>query len=369
MLHDTKLHHLQLDNGQLSWALCLATLNRPDMLEACVSLALSQTRLPAEVIIVDASDDWRVSRDRIAALIQGADANVNLIYQPARKRSSSAQRHDAVNAASADVLFLFDDDTLMHSTCAHEIMKVYEVDPQGAIAAVSASPTTVVPKGDMKVPDVEKKTIGNSGGIGGAIKRWLLSEVFMMSITQHFVPYDDRPMVPYGEHAIGDEGAVVGTVPLIGGYAMTVRRSVAQEENFDDNLLASSPGEDLDVSYRFSRKGLNVMAPHGLVHHYEAAAGRVNRKVNTRFYLMNSAFLLHKNSQNPAHRRGYYIHGARRIFAEFLKDVASRRFSLPQFRGAWAGVWTAREIFSHPQEGLGPWYENLQKTILAEAKR
>lgn len=74
------------DSGAgLTWALCVATLNRIDALETCVRCALAQTRSPAEIVIVDASDTWAEHRERIAAVVGGRE--VPLRHLKAERRS------------------------------------------------------------------------------------------------------------------------------------------------------------------------------------------------------------------------------------------------------------------------------------------
>jgi glycosyltransferase involved in cell wall biosynthesis len=123
----------------LTWGLTIATYNRADCLRTCVALAVAQTRPPSEVVIVDASDDWSKARDTILSEIAADNPAVRWTYQQARVRSLTHQRNQALDQTTADVLFLIDDDSFMFDDCAAEIMAIYEADPEGKIAGVSAT--------------------------------------------------------------------------------------------------------------------------------------------------------------------------------------------------------------------------------------
>ena len=120
--------------GALSWALCVATLDRIEILEACLRCVLSQTRRPSEIVIVDASAAWRAHAQRARSIVDGS---VPLVYVAARRPSLTVQRNQALELARSDILFLIDDDSLMHPDCAASILAVYESDGEGAIAAVA----------------------------------------------------------------------------------------------------------------------------------------------------------------------------------------------------------------------------------------
>ncbi|MGL4237941.1 glycosyltransferase, partial [Tabrizicola sp.] len=288
------------ETGQLTWALCVSTYNRIDMLEVCVKHALNQTRMPHEIVICDASADWQGNNARIAPMAQAA--GVPLTYLPAPKKSLPAQRNHGINAATADILFLIDDDALLYPDCAEKIVSIYEADRDHRIAAISAR--------DGPMPDgtglvAEAKTGASKAPLTerllsrSRVIRFLWVELLMMSADRVFIPYDRQWHCP-------DEATVAAQAPdrvypltTIAGYRMTVRRSVALAEPFDNDLLAYASAEDLDATYRFSRHGWNVAAADAKIYHHEAMAGRLKRQQSTMLSVLNIAFLLRKHSRYP----------------------------------------------------------------------
>jgi len=112
-----------------SWALVISTYNRKDVLLRCINTALTQTVPPAEVIVVDASADWEANREQVERAVAPSHPRVKFEYREARQKRLPAQRNQGIELATADVLFMIDDDSLMYPDCAEEILRVLpEVD-------------------------------------------------------------------------------------------------------------------------------------------------------------------------------------------------------------------------------------------------
>jgi glycosyltransferase involved in cell wall biosynthesis len=353
-----------------TWSHCIPTLNRIDILEQAVRLSLAQTCPPIEIIIVDAGDDVEARRARLGAVVAaqpGPKPVLHYLASPAR--SLTQQRNIAIDRAKGDVLFLFDDDTLMYPDCAEAVLKVFAADTTGQIAAAMAANTSR-PPGQAAVADDDRKVTGISGATRAGLRnnrtmRWLWDRVFMMSATSHFIAYDDprRLALRPGSVVVGAQRVL--TMPLLSGFAMIVRARVARKEPFDAALLSYCPAEDLDASYRFSRHGLNVLIEAARVHHFEAAGGRIKRRQATTLSLMNlAAFIARKSARPGRDIPAYYLRYLRRLLAEFLKDLFSRRLTFPQFLGAIAAFGPSIAIFRRGRDGFDDWYRTRQMLIL-----
>ncbi|MFN4193240.1 MAG: glycosyltransferase [Tabrizicola sp.] len=352
-----------------TWSHCIPTLNRIDVLEQTVRLSVSQTCPPVEIIIVDASDAAEAHRARIEAIVATYDGpKPRLIYLHCPVKSLTRQRNIAINHASGDILFLFDDDTLMFPDCAEQIVRTFAADIRGEIAAGMAC-NIPEPPGQVAVNDDARKVSGASTKMKASRREkrviaWIWDNIFMMSAPSHFIAYDtDRRLEQADMVRIGPLHLL--RVPLLSGFAIAVRASVARKEPFDESLLSYSPAEDLDASYRFARHGLNVLIETARVHHFEAAAGRIKRRQAVTLGLMNLATFVAKHSSNR--RRdipSYYLRYVRRLLAEFLKDGLSLRITFPQFRGALAAFLPSVAIFRHQRAGFDDWYRSQQVRVL-----
>lgn len=352
----------------MTWALCTPTLNRIDVLLVSLGCTLAQTRPPAEIIIVDAGENWEENRAKVADLLS-AHPQIRLAYRPSPIRSIAHQRNLATAEATADVLFCLDDDTLMYPDCAEEIMRVYEADTTEAIAGVTTFSDPVSPLSTLAIERKSSAThdrAKHGWGLGHTrFMRWILREVFMMDTLRLFVPYDTgRSISSLEDVARIGQPSLVPVFSMI-GYALTVRRRVAEAEPFDRWLLSYSPCEDTDASYRYSRHGMLVHAPKARLHHYEVAGSRLNRHRVAALFLLNVAFFIRQHSDDlPRHRRRYIALARRRLLAEFLKDAGGRRFRFPQVAGTIFALRHAPAIFDHPDQGLGEFYQDLQRKVL-----
>ncbi|MFC3527257.1 glycosyltransferase [Paracoccus mangrovi] len=353
------------------WALCVSTYNRGRMLADCVRHALASTLPPAEIVIVDASDDWQDSRDRIAAMMAASGLNCPLLYEPARRRSLTVQRNQCVAMAHADILFMIDDDAMLHPGTAARIMGFYRDDPTGRIAAISCrnmALQTAPETADDIAPEARKQTnrAGNliqnrhrgvQRGIDFALRHGL-----MIPADQRFVTYDRPERRWHGEATLPQ-----GMLPtqFITGFALTLRRDVALREPFDEGLVGSCMAEDLDASYRFGRHGLLAIAPDAGIDHVEAAAARNKRQLSTALAILNVGYFVRRNSdRQPRDLLRFGLWYLRMLAAEFPKDIAGRRWDLPQVRGALMAGRRLPALLRIPRAELRDRYPNFQTELM-----
>lgn len=355
--------------GSLDWALCLATLNRMDTLITCLRCAIAQTRPPVEVIVVDASDNWQDHASTVAEMFDGTD--IRLHYVPARLRSSASQRNQALLLARADICFLIDDDSFMHSDCADHVLRVYEHPDSAEIVAVSASDGPSPVAADQISARKNGLTRSDAGKVKqrSAVARFVWRHVFLMSSEEMFIPYMGHYQKRLPDN-IRRAGLDVTSTSLIGGYRLTVRREVAARLLFNRHLHSYSPGEDLDLTHRMSQIGYLAIARHARLYHHEVASSRIKRKTATQLSMTNLAFFIRQNAVQPTKSMAQYaILVLRRILAETIKDAGSRRWDFVQLRGVLAAIPTAVQIMTRDKTTLAEWYSDKQLQILAAGRR
>ncbi|RCW80810.1 glycosyltransferase family 2 protein [Paracoccus lutimaris] len=350
----------------MDWALCVSTYNRGRMLADCVRHALASSLPPAEIVIVDASDDWQDNRDRIAELIAASGLDCPLQYAPARRKSLTVQRNQCVALARAAILFMIDDDAMLHPGTAARIMGFYRDDTEGRIAAISCrnAPLPVAPD----THDARKQT-NRAGNLvqnrPAPVQRGIdfaLRHVLMIPAEQRFVTYD-RPELRWQGDTTLPEG--LWPMPFINGFALTLRRAVALREPFDEGLVGSCMAEDLDASYRIGRHGLLAIAPDAHIDHLEAAAARSKRRTSTALCLLNVAYFVRRNSDRQTRDLARYaLWYLRMLAAEFPKDLAGRRWDLPQVRGALLAGRALPALLRVPRAELPARYQGFQTWLM-----
>ena len=82
----------------LTWALAIATYNRPEALRQVSFRALEQTRPPCEIIIVDSSPSQPSSQQDIQDLVLQSGANVRVHYLRSPIAQQTIQRNLAIDA-------------------------------------------------------------------------------------------------------------------------------------------------------------------------------------------------------------------------------------------------------------------------------
>ncbi len=205
----------------------IATRNRHDYLLNAVRSLADQTVLPAELCIVDASDETP-ARARIEQLC--ADAGIRLDYVHPAPRGLTIQRNLGIDRTGGDPVFLIDDDVWMAPDVHEEILAEYERwGPE--LGGVRGS--WLRPPAPHRAGIVWRRFFGMEGwwpDASGRVKPGFFTE----AVT---VPAD------------------VCRVEAFNGWFMSFRREVFEHERFDENLAGYAFKEDADFSYRVSKRG------------------------------------------------------------------------------------------------------------------
>jgi glycosyltransferase involved in cell wall biosynthesis len=200
-------------------------MNRPSGLDRCLKALLSGDMLPAEIVIVDQSDDGSTHQ-----LIEGyQDYSIPLVYFHQRQRGLSASRNAAFTHARCPIVAVTDDDCVPAPGWVKAIQSAF---------ASPISPDAVTGRVLPLGPDI--------AGLYATSSR---SGVTARQFTGKVIPI------------------FVGT----GGNFAARREWIQRVNGFDERLGAGSPGkaaEDIDIFYRLLRAGARIWyEPQVLVYH------------------------------------------------------------------------------------------------------
>lgn len=355
------------------WTWCIATYKRHDVLERACKLALSQSVPPKELVITDASPDWQRGRDRIREVVKTAVkaglSEPRLSYAKASKASAAAQRNESIRRSESDVVFLFDDDTLMFPDTAERILEVYAQDTAGVVQAVTArnvpkppnDPTWSTPGAARTyAPHVTSATDDEVGSVPKRSRNPLVEFIRkLLRADERFVPYDPEPLIHDVPASLDGLGLRSWTVAA--GFHLTARREAALREPFEDRLMGYSPGEDSDATYRFTRHGPLLFQPAAIVHHMEAPGVRFGMFRRTALGAINPLLLhrVHSTDRAFSERENRALL-RRRLLIEFAKDVQNLDFSLSRARGIAFALRHVGEIMSARDEEIDALFERFQ---------
>ena len=349
-------------SAPLTWSLVIATYNRAFILPKCLKLAISQSRPPKEIVVVDASEDWEATKGTLEDLFADAFRDIPLIYQKAKKASLTIQRNQGVDAASSDVVFLIDDDSLLYPGAAEEVMKVYEADTEKKI--LGASPVhESLPPPDSDVDDLSNVPLHVSGSPKQTRLRRLM-KALLNTDGLDFLPYHDdfpKQIVPESLKDLH-----IAPIKYMTGSSMTFRKDIFEKERFCEVLLRYAAGEDQDFSYRVSTHGLIVNVIDAKLCHLEISGGRMSRYTVSIIQSLNPAVLqqLYSPQKHLMSKRWKRILW-RRLLISCIKQVADRKWDFDEPRGIFFAIRTLGTIQNKPVDELVDWYQDFQLKLFS----
>lgn len=110
--------------ARLPISVVIPTADRPEALAVCLATLAAQTAQPAEVVVVDASED-----DRAAPLFVAGSARPPVIQVRATCRGAAAQRAQGLEHASQPYVLFMDDDVELEPECVERLWAALESDP------------------------------------------------------------------------------------------------------------------------------------------------------------------------------------------------------------------------------------------------
>jgi glycosyltransferase involved in cell wall biosynthesis len=245
----------------------IATRNRPTELLATVRSLVEQMVLPGELCIVDSSDETPARRE-IGEMCGGA--GLKLSYHHPAPRGLTVQRNYGLDRTSGDPVFLIDDDVYLAPDCHEECLKEYERwGPE--LGGVRAS--AITPSKPSRPAIVWRKLFGIGGWwpeASGKLRRGFWIEGVSAS-------------------------AGVRKVDCFVGYFMSFRREVFDRERFDEKLSGYAHKEDIDFTYRVSRRYTLVQTPKAKCEHFKTSTARMPAFQLQRMNLGNQFYLHRKN--------------------------------------------------------------------------
>ena len=227
----------------------IATVGRPELLRLCLESLAKQTVRVAEVVVVHCGDDaetFAVTNDT-----RWLEAGMQVRYFHYPERNCAQQRNFAIERAQHDDLLLIDDDVEVDPNWVEELFKPIRNDPR--VGATMGQLTNQ----PMATPTFF----------------WRLYRTLLHGHDKGF-----RPGRLIGA-ALPNGFPTSATEPIacewIGAGASAMRREAFESVGgFASFFKGSSPGEDLDLGYRLSRKWKIYYVPAAKCVHHQSPRGR-----------------------------------------------------------------------------------------------
>src|SRR5262249_4464861 len=214
----------------------------------CTAPAPRRTRHPEEIVIVDASTTPALdAADRLAECMRSC--HVSLIGSPP---GLPRQRNLGTLATTGSVVVYLDDDVVLDADYLAAVARTFEDDGTRQIGGV----------GGAQVPDPTPR----EGLLRRAACRLFLLDTYGRGVVKR----SGRPDYVFSPRARTE-------VEFLSGCNMAYRREVLDALSFDERLDGYALGEDLQFSYRVSRRWKLVLTPEARLNHRHTGGGRPAR--------------------------------------------------------------------------------------------
>lgn len=353
---------------KLDWALIISTYKRKTILPRCLHHAVQQTLAPKEIIIVDASPYWETTRTQIMQELAAKYPTIDWKYVQAKRASLPAQRNQGIELATADILFLIDDDSFMYPDCAEEIMQIYTRDIDKKVLGIMSFLAPIPPSFDSE----SEKPINNKIDktlVSWLREKWQLLRFKLIKMINPLVQNSTR-LPPYDHPPIRHEFKIpddiqAHRVPDLLGWGMTFRRQVFEHIRFDELLERYAMSEDTDVSYRVARQGVLLRALNARIYHMKAEGGRLSRFAVAVLSAFNM-LVLHRfhNTHFDEFKKHLRPLLLKRMLQLTLKDLLAGRWSFPSTRGMFFVLLNYKRLLSKSTEELKSWYPQFQQELI-----
>jgi glycosyltransferase involved in cell wall biosynthesis len=242
----------------------VCTRNRAKDIASLLESLCGQSRLPDELIIVDASDNC----DTKNLLKQKRD---RLPFDGVYKSTApglTRQRNIGISISRGKYLFFFDDDVVLDSEYISVIEQTFAECRAKNIGGMTGRITNI--NQDLKLSDKIFKKIFFLSDFGkGKVK---LSGFPSLKI-------DEKPAY----------------VEILSGCNMVYTKEVSSQFRFDETLDSYSYMEDIDFSYRVGKKYLLYYQPKAKLGHYPTAYKTYDSRTLRKMMIQNHRYLFNKN--------------------------------------------------------------------------
>ncbi len=231
----------------------IPTHNRPESLARTIDALLGQACLPDEIVVVnDGHEDIPAG---MGEKITSAGVAFEYCEFRTDTPSASASRNRGMDLAAGQVLVMIDDDVIPPPDCLDRLAAMYDMAPDGSVAAIGARP----------VPPEATNRFGR--------RLWEFLAVMLGEIRW-------APRVCAGRYSVLPpqlRKKLTAGKPM-SGCLMSVRHDLAAEYRFDDEFFCGYVlGEDRDLGFRIARDRPVFLAEGLTVLHDPHPGGRPDR--------------------------------------------------------------------------------------------
>lgn len=215
-------------------------------MRALESLLVS-TRVPAEFVIVDASET-KGQQVQIGRLFERSTSGPAAIVRPAKQPGAATQRNQAVALAQNEYILFCDDDIVCEPHCVERLLNAIRTDPKIGGASAAIVNQSFSRPGVLTRAVLTALGAAEGGGYAGRIVGPAIA----------FLP--DRP-------AVGAAFPEAVPVQWLNTTCTLYRRNCLPDPPFDPFFAGYSLGEDMATSLRAAKSARLINVPAARIFH------------------------------------------------------------------------------------------------------
>lgn len=249
----------------------IPTMNRPETLKATLDSFFNGDVLPAQVVVVDQSNDENAKKTKNVCDKYSDKAQIKYVYQ--EKPSSTEARNNAYNYATGEIIIFSDDDVLVYKNTLKNIVGVMQRNEVAMIAGID---------------DNSSASSTNIGYLLGT-KSYKNREIGHVTLSM------------LGRYPDNIKGEIETQWAM--GYFFVVRKSLLDKWSikWDENLTSYAYAEDLDFTFSYYKKAKSenlmcVLNEMVRVKHCVSKEYRTPSSKSTYMYVVNRYYLSYKHS-------------------------------------------------------------------------
>jgi GT2 family glycosyltransferase len=228
------------------------TIGRPASLRTLLETLVTQTAMPAEVLVADGSDNDETAR--IVSEPQWLQRGIVIRNIRVTPPNAVRQRVAAINVSRGDYLLFLDDDVELEARCIEEMLR-----------GMASAPDVVAAVADF-----------SNERWSGPTRAWRLYMRLVLGLSDG--DWEGRVVGPLLRFGFPAPRSTPAAMEWISTANSLVRRSAYDRSGgFSDFFLhRSTMNEDVDLGIKLRRQGTILFWPAAQLAHHHAAGGRVS---------------------------------------------------------------------------------------------
>jgi glycosyltransferase involved in cell wall biosynthesis len=252
---------------KISFSIVICTLNNVTGLEKCINSITQQTLIPNEIIIVHGDSNKEMEKSITKKIRPILQSNLIALKYIKTIRSLVSQRNIGIDNASGDVIVFLDDDVILEKDYFFYLFEVYQSKWNENLGGVQGS--------------IIEASRGNS---------WSPIEVIRKIFLYANITGSGRLLASVNPSFCGNPQEI-REVDIFNGCMMSFRRDILLKNRFDTNFKEFWMCDDIELSYRISRKYHLYQTPLARLHHIPSAPNYEGRRKMTRMLVYNRFYM------------------------------------------------------------------------------